>query len=101
MSASQSSTYKRNEAIGALDKNYTTMSHTLCGYNEDHWFNMQFGAVRCFSKIRISNPFIHFYHAFRMEDAQVFVVNTGKSIESLCGILKIRKEWTIEGQTYR
>ena len=62
---------------------------------------MQFGEVKCFSEVRISNPFMHFYHAFRMEDAQVYVVNTGKSIESLCGILKIRKEWTIEGQTYR
>ena len=77
------------------------MSHTLCGHNKDHWFKMQFGEIKCFSEVRISNPYMYYRHAVRMEGAHVYVVNTMNSSESLCGILKIQKNWTIEGQTYR
>ena len=61
---------------------------------------MKFDAIHCFSEIVIMNDKLN-ENAYRMQDLKVFVVNTKTGSESLCGVLKVRNIWTIEGQTYK
>ena len=61
---------------------------------------MKFDAIHCFSEIVIMNDKLN-ENAYRMQDLKVFVVNTKTGTESLCGVLKMREVWTVEGQTYK
>ena len=88
-------------ANGAIDKDFSTMSHTRCGFNTDLWFNMKFIGPHCFSEVFIANHYLTRHNGPRMNDTQVYVLDTEEGTEYLCGILKIREVWTVEGQTYR
>ena len=97
---SEISTLYDNKAVDhAVDGDLRTRSHTECAWNTDLWYKMKFEAVYCFSHIGIiqshwgNNP-------NRMDDTKVSVVNSWKGIESVCGVLKVRKGDTISKQTY-
>ena len=101
LSVSQSSTYKDRSADQAVDGDLTTASHTLCAWNTDLWYKMKFDAVYCFTEVVIVQSHWEKHNADRMDGIKVFVVNREKDTESLCGVLKVSDDLTIEGQTYR
>ena len=101
LSVSQSSTYKDRSADQAVDGDLTTTSHTLCAWNTVLWYRMKFDAVYCFTEIVIVQSHWEKNNADRMDGIKVFVVNREKDTESLCGVLKVSDDLTIEGQTYR
>ena len=100
VSVSQIDTYYNEKAELAIDGDLTTKSNTNSAWDTDLWYKMTFDAVICFSEVVIVQSFLNF-HAYRMNDAKVFVVNTNTGTKSLCGVLKSRTDSTIEGQTYR
>jgi hypothetical protein len=67
---------------------------------ELHWFKMKFDALCCFNEV-VLIQFLNNNNAYRMQDTNVLVVNSKTGSEKLCGVLKVRSVWTIEGQTYR
>ena len=83
----------------ALDGTVGTEAHGACRFNTDLWFKINFDSTYCFSEIVIVNK--PSSYATRMEDTRVYVVNTDEGSESLCGVLKVRRVWSFEGQTYR
>ena len=101
LSVSQSSTYKDRSADQAVDGDLTTTSHTLCAWNTILWYRMKFDAVYCFTEVVIVQSHWEKHNADRMDGIKVFVVNREKKTESLCGVLKVSDDLTIEGQTYR
>ena len=97
---SQSSTYGTAEARKAIDGDLTTFSNTKEAWNKTVWYKMTFNSFYCFSEIEIINS--HWGGlAFRMQDLNVLVVDSYTRSESLCGTLAMRKEQSVEGQTYR
>ena len=74
MSVSQSSDYVTDNASHAVDGDLRTISHTVCAYNTDIWYKMQFAAVYCFSDVTIIQSHLS-VNAYRMEDAKVFIGN--------------------------
>ena len=88
------------EAGDAIDGDLTTISHTVPARNADVWFKMKFDTFQCFSNVVIIQSHWDQW-AVRMDDTNVFVVNTKTGTESLCGVLKVSDVMTIEGQTYR
>ena len=105
MSVSQSSTitYGGHHLVAnrAIDGNMETKSHTKCAWNTDLWYKMDFDDVYCLSEVVIFQSHTESWNAYRMQDTKVFTVNSNTGVESLCGILKVREDWTLEGQTYR
>jgi hypothetical protein len=103
-SVSQSTTLiwsdTRMIAERAVDGDMNTNSHTVCAWGTEFWFKMEFNAVFCFSEVIIIQCKTDRF-AQRMQDTQVFVINTDEGTESLCGVLKIRDVLTTKGQTYR
>ena len=97
---SQINNYETRTAERAIDGNLNTHSHTDCAWDTDLWYKMKFDAVYCFSDVVIINSHTNDYSA-RMDDTEVFVVNTKTGTESLCGVLKVSDVLTIDGQTYR
>ena len=84
----------------AIDGDFTTKSSTLAGWDRPLWYEMHFDNKHCFSEIVIvQSDYINPLNGRRMDDAKIFVVDN--SAESICGILEIKEEWTIRGQTYR
>ena len=100
LSVSQSSTKGSGLAEKATDNDLTFSSHTQCSQDREIWYRMSFGAVYCFTEIVIINSHWGGFR-YRMEDMKVLVVNTDTNKESLCGILKIRSEQSVHGQTYK
>ena len=101
VSVSQSSSLPPNPAKFAIDDDLTTSSHTICALRTDLWFKMKFDHVYCFSEIELINSKLNQYAA-RMDDTKVLVVNrVNKGTESLCGVIKVTNDRTIDGQTYR
>ena len=99
-SVSQSSERFEWKAELAIDGDQETKSHTICNWDTDLWYKMKFDAVYCFSDVVIIQSYQD-RNAYRMDDTEVFVVNTKTGTESLCGVLKVSDVLTIEGQTYR
>ena len=87
-------------ASKAIDGKLNTSSHTMCAWNTDIWFRMQFNDVYCFTEVRIIGSKLNSY-ALRMQDTMVYVLNNEKGTEQLCGVLEVMEVFTIEGQTYR
>ena len=90
----------KSNASNAIDKNLDTRSQTTCGYNMDIWFKMKFSQVYCFEEVKVINGFIK-TKAPRMKDTRIFVVDSSRSAEGLCGILVTVVKWSVQGQTYR
>ncbi|KAL5249982.1 hypothetical protein ACHWQZ_G015902 [Mnemiopsis leidyi] len=88
-----------NVAERAIDGKLHTSSHTLGYWDTPAWFKMSFDRSFCFTEVVIIQSQLKDL-AFRLEDAKVYVVNTDNGAEYLCGILKVRNEYTVEGQTY-
>ena len=61
---------------------------------------MKFSKVYCFEEIKVINGFLK-TKAPRMKDTSIFVVDSSRSVESLCGILVTVVKWSVQGQTYR
>ena len=105
VSVSQSSTYQTLYPRLAIDADLATYSHTQCAWNTELWYKMEFDDVLCFSEVVIIQshwgPRLNNNNAYRMDDTRVFVVNTIKAIESLCGRISISGDMTIDGQTYK
>ena len=84
----------------AVDGDLSTAAHTKCRFDADLWFKMKFDNVYCFFEVVIIqsrwNSLAH-----RMDDLNVVLVDTETESESLCGVLKVTEDWTLEGQTYR
>ena len=99
-SVSQSSVYFGWKAELAIDGNQETNSHTMCDWDSEEWYKMKFDTVYCFSDVVIIQSYQD-RNAYRMDDTNIFVVNTKTGTESLCGVLKVSDVLTIEGQTYR
>ena len=99
-SVSQSTTLNDRIADWSIDGNITTVSFTTAAYDKILWYKMYFEEKHCFSEIVIAQSQLG-NNAYRMDDTKVSVVDTGTGSENLCGILKTKKDWTIEGQTYR
>jgi hypothetical protein len=91
---------KSLEAKYGIDGDMETSAHTNCGWNTDLWYKMKFGAVYCFSHVVITQGDRNL-HAARMQDTNVFVVNTATNTRNFCGVLKISDNTTIEAQTYK
>ena len=91
---------ERQPAGLAIDGRLDTGSHTNCAWDTDIWYKMKFHAVYCFSEIVIIQSHDNVY-AYRMQDTKVIVINTATNTESLCGVLKVRNVYTVEGQTYK
>ena len=100
LSVLQSSTYGSSIAEKATDNDLAISSNTHCFWDREVWYKMNFGAVYCFTEIVIINSHWGGFR-YRMEDMKVLVVNTDINKESLCGILKIRSEQSVHGQTYK
>ena len=106
-SVSQSSTLiwdgKPAKAELAIDGDMTTNSHTKCAWNTDLWYKMKFDATYCFSDVVIVQSHMQFQDTYymRMEDTNVFVIDSNTGSESFCGVLKVGNIRTIKGQTYR
>ena len=64
------------------------------------WYKLKLDTVYCFSDVVIIQSHLN-NHANRMDGTEVFVANSKTGTESLCGVLKVRDIYTIEGQTYR
>ena len=97
---SQSSTFETSTASLAIDGLRSTSSVTICSYDIDHWYKMNFSAVYCFSEVVITQLEVLYKKQFRMEDTNVFVVNSKTGTESLCGVLKISSKKTLKSQMY-
>ena len=76
------------------------MSHTICIENADFWYSMNFDAVYCFSQIVIIQSHDN-DNANRMDGTKVNVVNSDTETQSLCGVLQVKMDGTLEAQTYR
>ena len=88
VSAEQSGTYSDLYASKAIDGDFETGTHTACAWNANVWFRMNFESVHCFTKVDVYSMFpAGDQNAWRMHDAEVFVINTGSSSENLCGII--------------
>ena len=101
---SQSSTFTSGDTVynaeNAIDSDLTTTSHTNCAWDTDLWYKIKFDAVYCFSDVFILQSHRD-QNAYRMDDMEVFAVNTDTGTESRCGVLKVSDILMIEGQTYR
>ena len=65
--------------------------------DEQFWYKMSFEVFHCFASIEIVNS--HWAeNKDRMEDLEVFVVNTDTNKEKLCGIVATFAN--VQGQTY-
>ena len=53
ISVSQSSAFETSTASLAIDGLRSTSSVTICSYDTDHWYKMNFDAVYCFSEVII------------------------------------------------
>ena len=84
----------------AVDGDMSTTSHTVCAWDTDIWYLMQFDDIRCFEEVVIINAYLN-YNAYRMQDLGVHVKNTNTDTDSLCGVIRVREDSTIEGQTYK
>ena len=85
----------------SIDGDFTTKSTTNGAWDSTLWYKMHFDHKHCFSEIVIVQAVMLLPNGRRMDDTNVFVVDTKTGTESLCGILTIREDWTIKGQTYR
>ena len=99
-SVSQSTTLNDQIADRSIDGDITTASFTTAAYDKTLWYKMHFEEKHCFSEIVIMQSQLG-NTAYRMDDTNVFVVDTETGSENLCGILETKEDWTIEGQTYR
>ena len=64
------------------------------------WYKMQFDAVYCFYEVVIiQDKRNHF--AYRMDGTKGIVINARSGAESLCGVLNVINDYSLEGQTYR
>ena len=84
-----------------IDGNFDTSSHTRCSYDEDIWFRMNFGMIYCFTEVKIFEASYHNYNAWRLDGGKVFVNNTQTNAGSLCDVIQVIEENTIEARTYR
>jgi hypothetical protein len=99
----QSTTYFEKipfHAERAVDDNLVTISHTMCAWNTDVWYNMNFDDVYCFSEIWINKAKDNEYR-LRMHDTKVFVVNTTTKSQALCGKLALNGAGNQQGQPYK
>ena len=100
-SVSQISVYNGWVAELSIDGDFTTKSSTLAEFGSPLWYKMHFEHKHMFSEIVIMQSDLTPSNGRRMDDTKVFVVDIGTESVNLCGILKIKENWTIEGQTYR
>ena len=100
-SVSQSSTWSSAVAHKAIDDDLTTISNTKDAWGTTVWYKMTFDSFYCFSEIEIINSHWEGRYVFRMQDLNVLVVDSYTQRESLCGTLAMRKDQSVEGQTYR
>ena len=102
ISAYQINSYRSSKnAYSAIDGDLSTNSHTNCAWNKDLWYKIKFDTIYCISEVVIIQSHMQRQNAKRMEDSKVFIVNTVKGTESLCGVLKIKSTMTLEEQTYK
>ena len=97
---SQSSTRETSTASLAIDGDKSTSSVTVCSYDTDHWYKINFDDVYCISEVIILQLENNYRKQFGMEDTNVLVVNSKTGTESLCGVLKISNKKTWYSQTY-
>ena len=84
-----------------IDGDFDTSSHTRCSYDIDIWFKMNFGMIYCFTEVKIFEASYRNYNAWRLDGGKVFVSNTQTNTGSLCGVIQVIDENTIEARTYR
>ena len=84
----------------ATDDNMKTRCHTECAFDSTVWYKMRFDANYCFSEIMIVQSY-HDESGYRMNGTKIAIVNTYTGEESLCGILSVKDQWSVKGQTYK
>ena len=84
----------------AIDGDQYSRSNTICAWNTDLWYKMQFDAVYCFHEVVIIQDRRNHF-AYRMDGTKVIVINSRSGAESLCGVLNVINDYSPEGQTYR
>ena len=94
---SQSSTYVTPEPNAptcgpdkAIDKNVSTLAHTICEQGSGVWYKIDFGKVFYVSEVKFINHFSNFQDEslkMRMDGTRIFVINNKE--EELCETLHV------------
>ena len=94
---SQSSTYANPEPNAptcgpekAIDKNVSTLAHTICEQGSGVWYKINFGKVFYVSEVQFINHFSNFQDKslkMRMDGTRIFVIKNDK--EELCETLHV------------
>ena len=104
VAVSQSSTYTGDDnEFGpslAVDGNMDTRSHTNCGSNKEIWFKIIFRTFYCIRDTVFTQSATD-GSSIRIDETKVWVVNSKRGSEHLCGQLRTGTVYTLEGQTYR